>query len=178
MPGLRLLLGLHRAASQGPLRPACATKGVMSVQTADCCLEGLEARTWCRRSSENARRVEKSAGNKTVHTVDVRLRKKERRALGSEIGSVEGEMQRGSVAGAGRNTSRPKFSAESGGTCMTMYDSPRASSHRFTAVESPSSLPAIAAFTTQQHAPDTKSFRPRRLCFAQLGGVQAPFSVW
>jgi hypothetical protein len=83
MPGLRLLLGPHQVVSQGPLRQARATKAVMFVQIVGCCLECLEARKWYRRSSENARREERTAWNKRVHTVDVRLNKKERRDLGS-----------------------------------------------------------------------------------------------
>ena len=95
-PGPRLLLGLHQVVSQVLLRQARATKAVMSVQTVGCCLECLEcleARKWYRRSSENARRVKRTAWNKKVHTVDVRLSKKERRDLGSRIGLVGGECR-------------------------------------------------------------------------------------
>jgi hypothetical protein len=74
-------------------------------------------------------------------------------------------MQSCSVHGTGRNTSRPKFSAESGGTCMTMYDSPRASSHRFTAVES-------RHLHTQQLLHSThNNMRPTPRTFAQGGFV-------
>jgi hypothetical protein len=82
-PGLQLLLELHLVVSQVPRRQARATKAVMFVQIVGCCLECLEARKWYRRSSENACRVERTAWNKKVHTVDVRLSKKERRDLGS-----------------------------------------------------------------------------------------------